>query len=84
MSPFTARKAPGGSAVTFGSNYPNVEIAFKPGLLPLHGETYPLTQPLATESEIDLAVDNLKEKLEETRAVAKRKLQDYKARAAKG
>jgi hypothetical protein len=84
MSPFTVQEAFGGSAVTFGANYPGVEIAFKPGALRTHGQSYALSSPLASDREIDGAVDRLKDELEAARAAAKRALKDYKARAAKG
>jgi hypothetical protein len=84
MSPFTVQEAFGGSAVTFGPNYPGVEIAFKPGGLREHGQAYALTPPLASDKEIDDAVDRLKDEVEAARAAAKRELKDYKARAGKG
>jgi hypothetical protein len=87
MSPFTVQEAFGGTAVTFGPNYPGVEIAFQPGgKRPReheHGQSYVLTSPLANDQEIDYAVDLLKNDLEATRDIAKRMLKDYQTRAGK-
>lgn len=84
MSPFTVKESIAGSSLTFGPAHPSVEIAFKPVLGKEHSQSYELTAHLATDNEIDVAVDRLKEQLEAARATAKRMLKEYKARAGKG
>ena len=85
MPQFTVQESLAGAAVTFGPNYPGVEIALKPPQQLEHGQGYVLTPPLASDKEIDVAVDRLRERLEErleaARVAAKRMLKDYQTRA---
>ena len=81
---FKVQDAFGGGAVVFGPNYPGIEIAFDPQRSGAHGQAYALSAPLASDPEIDTAVDKLIGELQELRGAAKRALQDYRKRAAAG
>jgi hypothetical protein len=77
MTQFTVQPAGAGNAMTFNAKSSGVEIAFKPGMRSvgiMHGNTYALTEALATEAAIDQAIDNLVSDLNMLRATAKQKL----------
>jgi len=77
MSHFTVQPAGAGNAMTFNAKSSGVEIAFKPGMRSvgiMHGNTYALTEALATDAAIDQAIDMLVSDLEALREKAKQKL----------
>jgi hypothetical protein len=81
MATFKVQDAFGGGAIQFGPNYPGIEIALDqpPSGGPSRG--YVLSAPLASDLEIDAAVDKLMSELQNLRAAAKQALQDYRKRA---
>lgn len=78
MSVFKVEKSFGGTATNFGPGYPSVDLMLDVSALrQQHSSALVLKGALATEKEIDTAVDDLKHDLESLRRAAKQKLQSY-------
>ena len=78
MSIFKAAKAFGGTATTFGPSYPSIDLMLDIGTLRRqHSGALVLKGALATEKEIDIAIDDLERDLESLRSAAKTKLKSY-------
>ena len=84
MVRFKVQDSFGGNAIQFGPNYPGIEIALDPQPSAGHGRAYTLSAPLASDREIDAAVDTLISELQNPRTAAKRALQDYRKKAGAG
>ena len=76
MIQFKVQEAFDGTAVTLGANHASVEIALAQASNQ-HGDTSVLTDPLASNEEIDDVIDDLKKQLEKLRPAAKQKLKAY-------
>ena len=82
MSIFRPEESFGGTATSFGPSYPSVDLMLEVGTLrQQHSGALVLKRALATETEIDFAIDDLQRELETLRASAKQKLLSYIARA---
>jgi len=83
MALFKVHDSFGGSAVSFSPNYPGVDISLDIGGLPSrqHDEGLVLFGPLASDSEIDHAVDRLMGEVEDLRRTAKKALKAYLEKA---
>jgi hypothetical protein len=76
LAQFKVQEAFDGTAVTLGANHASVEIALAQ-TSNQHGDTSVLTDPLASNEEIDEVIDDLKKQLEKLRPAAKQKLKAY-------
>jgi hypothetical protein len=75
MSKFEVQDAFSGNTVGFGPNYRGLEIVINTNKLPvMHGTSYVLSAVLASNREIDEAVNNLIADLEVIRVTAKQRL----------
>jgi hypothetical protein len=73
MSIFTVQTPRRANAMSLNVSSHRVEIAFTPGQ-DMHGGSFPISGPLATEEAINQAIDNLIGELNALRPVAKRAL----------
>jgi hypothetical protein len=73
MSVFTVQAPRRAYTMSSNTTSPHVEIAFTPGQ-DMHGGSFPISGPLATEEAINQAIDNLISELNALRPVAKRAL----------
>jgi hypothetical protein len=75
VSKFNVQDAFAGNAIGFGPNYRGVEIVLDTDQLnSMQGTSYVLSGPLASDREIDEAVNNLIGDLEVIRFTAKQRL----------
>jgi hypothetical protein len=81
MTIFKIQDAFAGTAIGFGPNYPSIEIAAEAAHLSQHGSAFVLTAPLASDREIDDAINALQKGLEALRTIAKQKLVAYSNRS---
>jgi hypothetical protein len=75
MSVFTVQTPRRGYTMAPNATATRVEIAFTPGQ-DMHGGSFPISGPLATEEAINQAIDNLISELNALRPVAKKALSD--------
>jgi hypothetical protein len=83
MALFKVHESHGRSTVAFSPNYPGVDISLDIRGLPSfqHDEGLVVFGPLASDGEIDDAVDKLIRELQEIRATAKQALKAYLEKA---
>jgi hypothetical protein len=84
MPVFKVQESLGGTAITFGSSWPGVEIAIESQDLRQHGNAFVLAGPLRTVEDIDQAVNRLVMDLDAARFAAMEKLADYRCKATAG